>query len=93
MLETDLQPLAVYNEHAAGAHGIGGRGAWGGLGGVEAGDREVEGVVERGAVGAGGGARGAPKGPLATRWFHLTLTTEGHLPPTPPPHHHPFVAR
>lgn len=29
---------------------------------------------------AGGGARGAPKGPLAMLWFHLTVSGP-HLPP------------
>lgn len=96
MLETDLQPLAEYNEPAAGPHRV-----WAGVGGnrggfIEAGDWGEKGCLCGGgeiAVGAGGGAWGAPMGPLTMLWFHLTLTTEKHTH-TPLTHtNDPFVAK
>lgn len=55
-----------------------------GSGGARGALRQVIGEW-RGAVGAGGGAWGAPKGPLAMHWFHRTLTTAGHTHTPPPP--------
>lgn len=76
MLETNLQPLAVYNEHAAGAHGVGR-----GEGGVEAGDRGVEGCSRR-RWWCLGGTQGSTRHALVPPHFDDSGT---HTNPPPPP--------